>query len=345
MASMKDIAEICGVSIATVSKAMNNHSDISEETKQHIRQVADEIGYFPNSAARALKTNRTYNIGVLYQDDSHVGLTHEYFAGVLESFKAEAESKGYDITFINHNVSDKNMSYYEHCRYRGVDGVVVACIDFADPEVVALVNSSIPTVTIDHVFGNCSSVLSDNEKGMRDLVHYVYSLGHRKIAYIYGDSDSAVTKARVRGFMDAMKSLGLEVPDEYLMECDYRNAQIAALRTRQILRMKERPTCVLYPDDYTCLGGIGELKGQGISVPGELSVAGFDGGFVSEIVEPSLTTIKQDTEMVGKTAAVYLINSIERMQQQGAQSGETTVQRAVIDSILVRGKSVAKIME
>ena len=101
MVSIKDISVRCGVSVATVSKALNNHSDISEATKQHILAVAREMGYYPNSFARALKTNRTYNIGVLFVDEAQSGLTHEYFANVLDSFKVEAESQGFDITFIN----------------------------------------------------------------------------------------------------------------------------------------------------------------------------------------------------------------------------------------------------
>ena len=86
MASLKDISKVCGVSVATVSKALNNQSDISEETRLHIKKVAKEMGYSPNLSARALKTNRTHGIGVLFEDESRSGLTHDYFAGVLVSF-------------------------------------------------------------------------------------------------------------------------------------------------------------------------------------------------------------------------------------------------------------------
>ena len=101
MVSMKDISVACGVSVATVSKALNGHGDIGEETKLHIQKVAKEMGYFPNSMARALKTNRTHNIGVLFVDESRSGLTHDYFSHVLDHFKRTVEDKGYDITFIN----------------------------------------------------------------------------------------------------------------------------------------------------------------------------------------------------------------------------------------------------
>ena len=138
MASIKDIAKACGVSVATVSKALNGHNDISQATKEKVREAARQIGYMPNSAARALKTNRTYNLGVLFVDEAQSGLTHEFFAAVLDSFKRHAEGRGYDITFINHNIGHGHSSYLEHCRYRGVDGVIAACIKFDDPEVIEL---------------------------------------------------------------------------------------------------------------------------------------------------------------------------------------------------------------
>ena len=126
MTSMKDISALCGVSIATVSKALNDQSDIGEETKARIRQVAKELGYFPNSSARALKTKRTYNLGVLFVDEAQSGLTHDYFSYVLNSFKQVVEERGYDITFISAGKDEENrMSYLERCRYRGFDGVVM----------------------------------------------------------------------------------------------------------------------------------------------------------------------------------------------------------------------------
>ena len=140
MVSMKDIAKACGVSVATVSKALNGQKDVGEETKEKIRETAKQMGYFPNAQARALKTNRTYNLGVLFVDEARSGLTHDYFANVLDSFKRSAEGSGYDITFINSCKSDANhMSYLERCQYRGFDGVVIACVDFRDPEVVELI--------------------------------------------------------------------------------------------------------------------------------------------------------------------------------------------------------------
>lgn len=311
MVSMKDISAACGVSIATVSKALNNHKDIGQETKEHIRQVAKEMGYSPNSAAKALKTNCTKNLGVLFVDDANSGLKHDYFTYVLDSFKSAAEEKGYDITFINSSRSGtKTMSYLEHSRYRGFDGVMIACVDFYDPEVEELVRSDIPVVTIDHLFNNRCAIVSDNVKGIRDLVHYVYGMGHRQIAYIHGAA-SAVTQNRLSSFYKTCEELGVEVPSEYIGEAPYRDTQGAYVETKRLLKLENPPTCILYPDDFSCFGGINAINELDLKIPEDISVAGYDGLRIARYFEPKIATIVQDTERLGRAAAMKLISLIE----------------------------------
>ena len=103
--TIKELSIHCGLSVSTVSKALNDYPDVSEETKQQVRAAADELGYRPSAIARSLKIGRTFNLGVLYSDDTESGLTHSFFSPVLQSFKKEAERRGYDITFITHNMS------------------------------------------------------------------------------------------------------------------------------------------------------------------------------------------------------------------------------------------------
>lgn len=336
MVSVKDIAARCNVSVATVSKALNGYSDISKEKRDYIKSVAKEMGYFPNSAAIALKTNRTYNIGILFIDGAHNGLTHEHFARVLQGVKVEAEARGYDITFINNHIGGRIMTYTEHCRYRGVDGVVIACIDFDNPEVVELVNSEIPVVTIDHIFNNTTSVISDNVRGVSDLVHYVYDMGHRKIAFIHGD-DSSVSRDRLTSFYRTMDELKLEVPEEYILECTYRDIETAARQTEALLNLKEPPTCILYPDDFTAIGGINVIKQRNLKIPDDISVVGYDGISYAKVLEPPLTTLEQDTDGLGRNAAAHLIQMIEKPKI-------TLTERIVVEGRLLEGKSVKKLL-
>ncbi len=336
MASIKDISAVCGVSIATVSKALNNHRDISEETKAHIRQVAKEMGYFPNSAAKALKTNRTGNLGVLFSDDNHSGLTHDHFAYILDSFKKTAEQKGYDITFINTGENGvRKMSYLEHSRYRGFDGVVIACINFYEPEVEELVRSEIPVVTIDHIFNNRICILSDHVKGMRDLLTYIYELGHRKIAYIHG-ADSSVTRNRLASFYRTAEQLGLKIPDDYVRESPYRDTESAYRMTKSLLGLKNPPTCICYPDDFASFGGMNAIKESGLRIPEDISIAGYDGIRAGRHIEPQLTTINQDTARIGRLAAEKLVSLVENPKT-------TIIEQINVEGELFPGKSVKKL--
>lgn len=335
MVSMKDISLVCGVSVATVSKALNNHKDVSDKTKNYIKQVAKEMGYSPNSAAKALKTNKTYNIGVLFVDEAKSGLKHDYFAYVLDSFKATVEQRGYDITFINCCKTGANkMSYLEHSRYRGFDGVIIACVDFYDPEVIELINSSIPLVTIDHVFNNRICVMSDNIKGMGDLFTYAYNKGHRRIAYIHG-ADSAVTQRRLSSFYKTAEELGVDIGDEYIKVSAYRDSKTAYVKTHELLDLKEPPTCILYPDDYASLGGINAIKERGMNIPVDISIAGYDGINAVKYLTPQLTTICQDTLQIGIKAAEALIGLIE-------QPKSTLLNPIIVEGKLFEGKSIGR---
>ena len=296
------------------------------------------MGYSPNLSARALRTNKTHGIGVLFVDEAMSGLTHDYFSSVLDSFKRTAEKKGYDITFINSCKDRENrMSYLEHSKYRGFDGVVLACIDFNDSEVIELVQSDIPVVTIDYMFNNRIAVVSDNVTGMKELLEYVHSKGHRKIAYIHG-ADSAVTTNRLSSFYRTAENLGLEIPDEYIREAAYRDTVHTYQVTNELLDLPEPPTCILYPDDFAAFGGINAIRERGLRIPEDVSVAGYDGIRAARHLEPKLTTVQQDTEQIGCQAARELISLIERPKT-------TIVEHIVVPGKVVEGKSVAAISE
>lgn len=335
MVSMKEIAKKCNVSIATVSKALNDYMDIGPETKAFVLKTASEMGYLPNSSARTLKTKRSYNLGVLFFDEAQSGLTHDYFNHVLESFRKTAQKRGYDITFTIGHESGRSMNYYEHCRYRGVDGVVVACVDFYAEEIQELIRSNIPVVTIDHVFNGRTAVVSNNAQGMERLLDYVYKKGHRRIAYIHGE-DSSVTRARVTSFYRTAVSLGLSVPDEYVRNCPYRDADTAAQETGLLLNLKNPPTCIFYPDDYAAFGGFNELRERGLRVPEDMSIVGFDGIMAARILEPKLTTMCQDTDAIGRIAADQLIDQIENPRT-------TAIEIITVDGILFKGASVREL--
>lgn len=336
MVSIKDIANACGVSAATVSKALHDQKDVGKATKEKIKRTAEEMGYFPNAAARSLKTNRSNNIGVLYQDEAAMGLTHEYFAGVLNGLKTQAEKRGYDLTFINTNLVGQKMSYLEHCRYRNFDGVVIVCASFEKPEVQELMSSKLPVVTIDYVHDSCTAVSSNNVKCMTDLMDYIIEMGHKKIAYIHGQDYSTVTRDRLAAYYRVMEAHGIEVTEGYIKSARYLETEEVAERTKELLEMKDRPTCILFPDDMALIGGLNVIRAKGLKIPKDISIAGYDGSRLSQMFSPKLTTVKQDTDQIGKEAADRLISIIEKPKT-------ALMERVVIEGILLKGESVGRV--
>lgn len=308
--TIKDVAARCGLSVSTVSKAFNHYGDISERTREMVQRTAREMGYYPNAIARTLKTNRSYNLGLLFMDDSKNGLTHDFFAILLDGFKSEAERRGYDVTFINHNIGRTAMSYLEHCRYRNVDGVCLACVDFAAPQVQELAMADLPCVTINHAYPGRASVLADHLQGMGKLVRHAFSLGHRRIAYVHGQP-CAVTESRLAGYRQAMAACGLPVRREWLRSCAYFHPAQGREAVLALLRLPVPPTCILMPDDYACLGALEAATDLGLRIPEDLSVGGYDGVRLAQLLRPRLTTIFQDARRMGALAAQRLIDQIE----------------------------------
>ena len=337
MVKIKDIAERCGLSIASVSKALHGDSDLNQKTAEYIRSVAREMGYVPNASARLLKTKRSYNIGVLFVDETSSGLEHEYFSSILNSIKDEAEKNGYDITFISHHFGRDQLTFYEHAKYRNVDGVIIASVDFKDPEVIRLVESEIPTVTIDYEFNSVASVISDNVQGVRDIVNYLYDMGHRKIAFITGD-DTSVTQKRIASFYKTCEEHQISVKDEYVKKGRYHIPKVSGEATRELLALEDRPTVIMYPDDYSLLGGITEIEKHGLKIPNDISIVGYDGIKLSRLLRPIVTTYVQNSTEIGIKATRKLIALIE--------NPKTTIpDRTLVIGGLQQGSTVKKLVK
>lgn len=335
MVTMKMLAKECGVSVATVSKALNGAPDISAETASRIQKVAGELGYIPCAAARYLKTSHTNNFGVILSDGTSSGLTHEHFAYLADSFKRRAEELGYDITLISDAPGPWGTDYFSHIKYRNCDGVAVLVADNASAAVQEIVRAGIPVVSVDYHFENCSCIESDNIQGVRELVEYVYGMGHRKIAAIFGD-DTPVTRIRMSSFFHTCSELGLEIPEEYVKSAVFHEVNASALMTRQLMELPDPPTCILYPDDYSFFGGKAELENMKLSIPEDVSTAGYDGISIGKVLRRPLTTVQQNTELMGRAAADELARAVEE--------GRAYIPRTVtIPCELITGGTVGRI--
>lgn len=306
MIKLKDIADTCGVSVATVSRALNGLAGAHSEKTEMICRVAEEMGYYPNAAAKALKTNRSYNIGILYEDR----MNHEYFSILLDALRGAAEKCGYDLTFISRGAGTGNNNYYEHARRRNMDGVVVIQADFTSAEVIRLATSNMPTVVIDHEYEGCDCVLNDNRQSMEQIVADVYEKGHRHIAYIHGE-DGTVTRNRTAGFYKGCAEHGLRVGAEYVRQGHFHQPDGCETAIRALVSLPVPPTCILLPDDYSSLGAIQVLNTLGIRVPEDISLVGYDGIRITQMLNRKLTTYRQNAEKIGEEAIKLLIEAIE----------------------------------
>ena len=305
MVTIKTIAEKSGLSIAAVSKALNGRPGISPERAEQVRQLARELGYYPNEAARTLKTNRSYNIGILFQNR----LAHEYFSQILESIRQTAEERGYDITFLrNRNIS--GAGYYECAKRRQCDGVIVTQGEY-EPELMdRLVNSDIPLVSIEQGYPGHTAIMSDNVGSMEEIVRYLHSLGHDRLALIHGELGD-VTRQRLAGFYRGCRDCGIQVPEEFVIPARYHEPKDSGQAVKRLMAGTVKPTCILFPDDVSSLGGMTALGELGLSIPGDVSCFGYDGIRMASVLRPSLATYHQNAQSIGRRAAEELISSIE----------------------------------
>ncbi len=337
MATIQELSKRCGVSVSTVSKALNGYSDISDKTRDFVIKTANEMGYFPNSNARSVKLKKTYNIGVLFHTATKIGLKNEYFAHILSAFREETSQSGYDITFIENHIGKRKMSYLEHCQYRHFDGVCIVCADYENEDVIKLVNSDFPVVTIDYAFQKSYSIVSDNYNGMKQLTNFIIRQGHTNIAFIHGFKNSLVTKNRLEGFMDAMRESGYKAREEWIVESQYRNSGMTEEVAYKLLQQNNRPTCIIGPDDLSTMGIFSAIRKHGLQPIKDISVAGYDGSDTNLLVGVKLTSVKQERDNIGKEAALRLIQLIENTQ-------EVPLDTVFMRQSLVVGNSVKKLI-
>ena len=335
MVTIQMIADACGVSPSTVSKALNNSPTLRPGTAARIRRAAQEMGYVPEGA-HTPGPGHSYCFGIIYEEAMKYGLNHDYFTRILNSFVSAAEAHGYDVFLLGEKLAGRAMSYTEHARYRNCDGILI----ISGTDSIARVADELrsldkPVVCVDYRFEGFGSVLSDNEQGVRDLVNYVVGQGHRRVAFIHGN-DSNVTRLRVDCFEQTCRALGLRVPREYIVPAAYYDARAAAEATRFLLNLSAPPTCILYPDDFAYMGGLNELNRRGLRVPGDISAAGYDGVDLSQAFNPKLTTLRQDSEALGAAAA--------RMLVEAAESGPPfQMSSERIPGRLIEGETVRKV--
>lgn len=312
MTTIYDIAKKAGYSITTVSKVLNNYVNVSDKAKEKVLAAIEELGYTPNSSARTLATNKSWMIGVVFAEHLGVGIAHPFFSEVIESFKKQMELYNYDLLFVS-RIMGLQKKTYSHLKHRGVDGVVI--VQSLGEEALDYKESSMPTIYIDQPVEKSSAVYSDNKHGSILAVDYLYELGHRKIAHITGSQSMYTAVERTNGYYIAIKKHHLEIPSNYIVDGGFYSYEGGREAMIRLLALPDRPTAVFVSGDEMALGAMRLIRESGLRIPEDISVIGFDDIPLAKFVDPPLTTIKQDKELIGRQAAVLLLNEINGLSK------------------------------
>ena len=310
MVTIYDIAKKSGYSPTTVSKALNDYPDISAATKMKIRAIAREMGYTPNSSARALATSKSWLIGILYNEDQGLGIRHPHFSEIIEKFKERIEQAGYELIFIGNRIGERHNSVYEHCLYRGVDAVFIA----NPPEVDGLqdlINSRIPCVASEPVPGKVPCVFSDNVDGAKKAVDYLFSLGHKRVAHIAGPLSSAASQERIMGYKMSVQAHNTDYGEGIIEAADQFNFKSGYEAMQRLLDMHQPPTGLFCSSDVLACGAIAAARERGLYVPEDISIIGFDDIEIAAYVVPGLTTVRQNRTEIGLTCAELLLKMLD----------------------------------
>lgn len=318
--NIKKIAEMAGVSVSTVSKIMNNYSDVSEKTKRRVLEIIEQTGYTPSSSAKTLATKKSNLIGVIFAGELNVEFTHPFFVEVLNSFKKQMGVLGYDLIFFSNEKFINSGDYYSRCLHFHVDGCVIISGEQMEPAIQELDRSQIPCIGVDlELTGKKSGyVMSDNYQIASKVVEHFYLLGHRELGFIGSTADSDISNLREAGYVRAIAGFGLVMNPKWFVHGDdfFEPSGYAAMNS--LIASGDLPKAVFAASDLLALGAVRALKEQGLRVPEDVAIIGCDDIEACKYTSPTLTTIRQNKERLGVLAAHMLFDLINNQSEGGS---------------------------
>ena len=320
-ASLSDVAKALQLSPSTVSRALAGHKDVSEATKARVRLLADELHYQPNQLAAALRRGRSYTLGVLVPH-----ITGHFFPKVLDGIAMEASKLGFSVMIFQSNENaeqeKKNINLLMNSQ---VEGILVSLanttIDFSHFELVRQQN--VPLVFFDRVMedfrgSNVSAVILDDYLGAYQLVSHLIEQGCTRIAHLTGLRHLNIHRNRHQGYRDALTAHGLEINEDYVVQCEM-NQYGGAQAVTEMLKLTAPPDAVFASNDLAAAGAMQVLKAHGLRVPHDVAVAGFSNETFTTLTEPMLTSVDQGCETMGISAVRLLQKMLDPNPNRLAQ--------------------------
>ncbi|MDP3312458.1 LacI family DNA-binding transcriptional regulator [Lutibacter sp.] len=310
--TLKNIAKEFGVSISTVSKALKDSHEISEETRSKIKAFADYYNYKPNSLALQLRNQRTSVIGVIIPE-----IVHHFFSTVIEGIEKYANEKGYSVMVCISNESfQKEVSNIGVLTNGSVDGLIVSLSRETQElqnyhHFEALLKDDFPLVLFDRIIEEleCDKVIIDDVGGAFKATNHLIELGAKRIALITTKDYVSVGSLRKEGFKKALKSNNIEIDDSLIFKIDEKLNTYEQIK--KVLFVTNPPDAILAVNEIYAATALKIAKERGLNVPKDLAIIGFTSGLISEFTSPSLSSVEQHGFLMGKQAAELLIDRIE----------------------------------
>ncbi|HEU5108881.1 MAG TPA: LacI family DNA-binding transcriptional regulator [Micromonosporaceae bacterium] len=305
--TIADVARRAGVSKGAVSYALNGQPGVSEATRRRILAIAEEIGFNPNSAARALSGAAAHAVGLALCRPARTLGVEPFFMELISGVEAELSARSYALTL--QVVADQEAEIAVYRRWWGerrVDGVLICDLRVDDARVPVLEQLQLPAVVIGEPegAGRLPAVWSDESAALVETVEYLYALGHRRIARVGGLPELLHTTIRTTAFGDVCRRLGLD--DAVTVPSDYTGEE-GARATRRLLSSPRRPTAVIYDNDVMAIAGMSVAQEMGLRVPGEVSIVAWDDSPLCQLTHPALTALSRDIPAYGAHAARHLL--------------------------------------
>lgn len=313
--TLKQIAKELGISAMTVSRALNNRSNVDEKTKEKILRKAESMGYTPNHVAKSLVSQKTYTIGVVIPE-----ISHTFFAEVISGIEEATYAKNYQLILTNsaEDAARENKAL-ETLQSQRVDGMLISCSettqDFAHYR--KIIQSGIPLVFFDRCVEGlgASTVSVDDEAGSRRITQHMIDHGYRNIAYLRGP-DILLGRERLEGYKKALTENSIPVNGEWIAESGFREeGGYQAMKQLLSTPEKDRPRAVVAVNDPAAIGAIQAIRERGLQIPEDIAICGFSDDIRSELLKCPLTTVRQPTKTIGKKAAEKLIRAIENKDE------------------------------
>lgn len=331
-ATIKDVARKAGVGVGTVSRVLNEHPSVSDDIREKVLKVIEELDYKPNAIARSLKIKSTQTVGVIIPDISSV-----FYPEIVRGIEDVAKEYKYNIILLNTDLSRiKEKEALNILKEKKADGILFISNTVNEKLKKEFKKTDIPIVLVstEDDEGEYYSITIDNEKAAYDATNYLIKLGHKRIAMLAGEKDDPNAGIpRINGYKRALNENNIEIKEDYIFYGDYK-FKSGFENMKKLLKLKDMPTAIFAACDAMAVGAVSYAMQQGFNVPNDFSIIGFDGLEIAEYFYPPITTVKQPRYEMGANGMEMLVKLINR---------EKVDKKVILDYEIIERKSCKKI--